>query len=141
MSTPIWPEDLPCSVIMGSLQTAPRGSRLSTAAEVGPAKQRRRGPKIMPVSCVIKVSADQRARFDRFWDEETEGGTAPFLYRDQQLDGYRLGNEDSALLLTDSDAPLVIESWWLVQFGQQQPAYSRVTGRVFQISFALIVLP
>lgn len=95
----------------------------------------------MPVSCVMKVSADQRARFDRFWDEETGGGTAPFLFRDQQLDSYRLGTDLGAGLQTESGVPLKIESWWLVQFGQQQPAYSRVTGRVFQISFELIVLP
>ena len=126
---------------MGSLQTAPRGSRLITAPESGVPKQRSRGPKLSSVSCVVKASADQRARFDRFWEEEVGGGTAPFLFRDQQIDGYRLGTETGAQLLTEDDVPLQIESWWLVQFGQQQPAYSRVTGRVFQISFDLIVLP
>jgi hypothetical protein len=141
VSIPVWPDDLPCSVIMGSLQTAPRGVRLATAPDAGPPKQRRRGPKTMPVSCVIKVSANQRARFDRFWEDDTGGGVAPFLFRDQLIDGYKLGNELGQVLLTEAGAPITIGSWWLVQFGQQQPAYSRVTGRVFQISFDLIVLP
>lgn len=141
MSIPVWPEDLPCSVIMGSLQTSARGGRIATATESGIAKQRPRGPKTRPVSCVVKASADQRARFDRFWDEETLSGTSPFLFRDQQFNAYHLGTDIGAQLQTDEGVPLKIESWWLVQFGQQQPAFSRVTGRVFQIQFDLVVLP
>jgi hypothetical protein len=114
---------------------------LSTAPDYGAAKLRRRGPKIVPVSCIIAVSANLRARFDTFWDEDTVGGTLPFLYRDQQLDGYQLADESGAWLETDDGTPVRIESWWLVQFGQQEPAYSRLSGAKFQIQFSLVVLP
>lgn len=141
MTVPVWPDDLPCSVIMGSLQTAPRGSRLSTAPDYGPSKLRRRGPKIMAASGTVSVDANQRARFDRFWDEDTEGGTLPFLFRDHQLDGYQMTDEAGAWLETEDGTPIRIESWWLVQFGQQEPAYSRQSGNRFQIQFSLVVLP
>lgn len=141
MTVLVWPEELPCGVLLESLQASPRGSRLSTAPDFGPAKLRRRGPKIMPVSCVITVNADQRARFDTFWDEDTLGGTLPFLYRDQQLDGYPLDDDLGSWLQTEDGAPLHMESWWLVQFGQQEPAYSRQSGNLFSIQFSLVVLP
>jgi hypothetical protein len=136
-----WPVELPCGVLLGSLQTGPRGSRLSTAPDYGQAKLRRRGPKIVPVSCIIAVSPDLRARFDRFWDEDTAGGTLPFLYRDQQLDGYQLADESGAWLETEDGSPIRMESWWLVQFDKQEPAYSRLSGNKFQIQFSIVVLP
>ena len=95
----------------------------------------------MPASCTITVSANQRARFDTFWDEDTAGGTLPFLYRDQQLDGYQATDESGSLLETEDGTPIQIESWWLVQFGQNEPAYTRQSGNRFQIQFDLVVLP
>lgn len=141
MTIPVWPNELPCGVLLESLQTAPRGSRLATAPDTGPAKLRRRGPKIVPVSCSITVNANLRARFDRFWDEDTETGTLPFLYRDQQTDGYPVEDDLGSRLQTEDGTPIRIESWWLVQFGQQEPAYSRQSGNLFTIQFSLIVLP
>lgn len=65
----------------------------------------------------------------------------PFLFRDQQLDGYPLDDDLGSWLQTEDGTPLRIESWWLVQFGQQEPAYSRLSGRRFEIQFSLVVLP
>lgn len=141
MTIPVWPDDLPCSVIMGSLQTGIRGSRLSTAPDAGQAKLRRRGPLVRPVSCAMKVGANQRARFDLFWEEEVDCGVLPFLFRDQQLDGYRLGDGVGLTLLDDVGNSVIIESWWLVQFGKTEPSFTRISGSTFQITFDLIVLP
>lgn len=76
-----------------------------------------------------------------FLGEDTAGGVLPFLFRDQQLDGYPLDDDLGSWLQTEDGTPLRIESWWLVQFGQQEPAYSRLSGRRFEIQFSLVVLP
>jgi hypothetical protein len=141
VSVIVWPDDLPCSVTTDSLATGPRGSRLATAPDIGPAKLRRRGPKVAAATGILHVTQDQRARFDRFWEEDTTGGVLPFLFRDQQVDGYPLEDDLGAWLQTETGEPIRIESWWLCQFGQQDPAYTRLTGRRFRIQISLIILP
>ena len=141
MSIIVWPEELSCTVITDSLGTGPRGTRLSTATDAGIGKLRRRGPKVGQATGILHVTQDQRARFDRFWEEDTAGGVLPFLFRDQQLDGYPLADDLGAWLQTETDEPIRIESWWLCHFGQQDPAYTRVTGRRFRIQISLVILP
>jgi hypothetical protein len=141
MTVVVWPDDLPCSVTLDGLQTGPRGTRLLTATDTGLGKIRRRGPRLSSMSGLLRVTQDQRARFDCFWEEDTAGGVLPFLFRDQQLDGYPLDGGLGSWLQTEDGTPLRIESWWLVQFGQQEPAYSRLSGRRFQIQFSLVILP
>jgi len=137
----VWPEELSCTVITDSLGTGPRGTRLSTATDAGIGKLRRRGPKVGQATGILHVTQDQRARFDRFWEEDTAGGVLPFLFRDQQLDGYPLADDLGAWLQTETGEPIRIESWWLCHFGQQDPAYTRVTGRRFRIQISLVILP
>lgn len=136
MTIPIWPSDLPQQTLAQGFQAAVRGKRLTTAMDTGPGKQRRRGALVRPVTCAIMVDADQRALFDVFYEEECLGGTLPFLMPDQQLDGLLFD------AVEDQDgAPLVIESWWLCQFGGTEPAISAVDGKWFSVQFDLLVLP
>jgi hypothetical protein len=141
MTIPIWPIDLPQRSLVQGFQSSARGNRLTTAPDVGPSKQRRRGPAIRPVTCAIMVEMDGRARFDRFFEEELNFGVTPFLLPDQQIDGNALYDESWNVLLDENDVPIVIDQWWLAQFGQSQPATSAISGMIFTIQFDLLVLP
>ena len=142
MTIAIWPDDLPQQVLVNGFNESARGNRLVTAPEVGPAKQRRRGPLVRPVQASIFVNQDERSRFDRFFDEEVIGGTQPFLIPDQNTDGLDLFSDTFGQQLQDENGvPLLIESWWLVQFGQNQPAISASSAFLYTIQFDLIILP
>lgn len=138
---PVWPDDLPRFVLVDGFQSSPRGTRLKTAMDIGPGKQRRRGPKIASQSSIIDVDSDQRARFERFWDEDVAGGSLPFLIRDHLSDGRDLSNDSGAPLLSSDGLLLIIESWNLVQFGQNDPVYTAIGPLEFRVQFEVVLLP
>ncbi|WP_296741449.1 hypothetical protein [Mesorhizobium sp.] len=141
MSVPVWPSDLPQYVLVDGFQSGPRGNRLRTAMDTGPGKMRRRGAKTKPVSCSITMEPDDLARFYRFYEDDTLNGTLPFLFPDHQFDGLALADESGVPLLTETDVPLLIESWWLVQFGENEPADTYTDGLIARVEFDLLVLP
>lgn len=141
MTIPVWPDDLPAQSIVPAFQGSARGNRLLTSTDTGPGKQRKRGPALRPVSCAMQVTRDQRARFDRFYEEELNFGVTPFLIPDQQLDGVEADDPDANELLDPDGNPVLIGSWWLVQFGQKQPTPNAISDWLFTISFDLVVLP
>ena len=141
MSIAIWPSELPQRSLLQPFQASTRGNRLITSTDTGPGKQRKRGPAIRPVSCSIIVDYDQRARFDTFYEEDVSFGVSPFLIPDQQMDGIYWNNVDGIQLLDDFDVSIIIESWWLVQFGKTQPSTGALGGLLFSINFELVVLP
>lgn len=141
MTIPVWPSELPQRSLVQPFQSSARGNRLRTAPDSGPAKQRRRGPLVRPATIAILVDQDGRARFDRFFDEDTDSGTAPFLFPDQQFDNYLAQNDAGLVLEDETGAPIIIESWWLVQFGQNQPAFTAVSGHFYNVQFDLTILP
>lgn len=141
MTIPVWPSDLPQRSLVQGFQASVRGNRLTTAPDTGPAKQRRRGPSVRPVTCAIMVEMDGRAQFDQFYEEELDFGVTPFLVPDQQIDNTLLSDETWNMLQDENGNPIVTESWWLVQFGQNQPAVTAVDGLLFTIQFDLVVLP
>ena len=141
MTIPIWPLDLPQRSLVQGFQSSVRGNRLTTAPDAGPAKQRRRGPAVRPITCTVMVDFDGRAQFDQFYEEELNFGVTPFLIPDQQIDDTLLSDESWSWLADESGNPLIIESWWLAQFGQNQPAVTAVDGLLFTIQFDLVVLP
>jgi hypothetical protein len=141
MTVPFWPSELLQTVYVDGYQSSPAGGRLGTSMEAGPDKQRRRGPKLRPLSGTIRLDPDERARFERFWDEEIDGGTLPFWFPDIHLGGFALATESGLVLTTETDRPVEIDSWWLVQMAKEDPAYSAVSGLLFNVSFKLVVLP
>jgi hypothetical protein len=141
MTIPVWPSDLPQRVLANGFQSTVRGNRLTTAMDTGPGKQRKRGALVRPVSCSIIVTADQRAQFDVFYEEDCAGGTIPFLIPDQQTDGLQANSDSGAIWETESGAPVILESWWFCQFGATQPATTLMDGITYTIQFDLVVLP
>ncbi|MCK1536889.1 MULTISPECIES: hypothetical protein [unclassified Bradyrhizobium] len=141
MTIPVWPDELPQVVLVDSFRAGPRGQRLSTAMDSGPAKQRRRGPKTRPLTVAIDLDEDQRARFDRFYEDDTDCGVLPFLIRDMLTDGRGLDGDLGQQVQDENGNDLLIESWLLVQFGQTDPAMAANTFDFYRIQFDLIALP
>lgn len=81
------------------------------------------------------------ARLERFWLEETAGGSLPFLMPDQTRDALALITEADIQILDDQGRPLINTAWWLVMFGDSPPQQQVVSGLIYKASFSLSVLP
>jgi len=140
---PYWPLDLPQRVLADTFSETLADGRLRTAMETGHAKSRRRfssAPK--PVAAAFKVNADQKARLERFWDEEIAGGSLPFLIADQTADGLVLLADAGLPLLDDLGRALICTAWWLVLASDSPPAFTtRNRGLSYTAAFPLSVLP
>lgn len=140
--TPVWPADLPQRLLQDGYSYGFADGRLKTPMEAGPAKMRRRfssAPR--PVAGQFYGSEDDIARLERFWNEETAGGSLPFLIPDQNRDALRLATDDGLQLLDDQGRPLINTAWWLVMFGDSPPQKAVVSGLIHKASFTLVVLP
>lgn len=136
-----WPSDLPQCPIVDGFRSGPRGSRLATTLDSGPPKIRRRGPKLRTISLAQVFSADQRARFDRFWEDEIGCGTKPFLLRDPHLAGLRLCDDAGHPVTDQAGDVLTIESWILCAFSTDDPTWSKLPGGKYAPQFQIIELP
>ena len=140
MTLPTFPTELVKPVADGWRQQ--RGeSRRRAGGDQGPPRTRR---GISKAADVVQMSFicdhDQRARFERFYDEDTAEGALPFLIPDFATDGDMLMTADGALLTDDEDNPLLIASTLVCMFGEQLPGYAPI-GAHWQVSFILTVLP
>jgi hypothetical protein len=148
---PTWPQELleQTSVegvflqntLISGFRSGPRGARLSTAVEVGPPKMRSRGIKLRRIAFAEILTADQRARFDRFWEEELNNGVLPFLYPDPHMNGFSLCDDSGLILQDENGNDLLIEQWLLCQFGTNDPAWAALPGAHFAPQFDIVVLP
>lgn len=153
----IWPEELPTMILAeGLVDTMPDG-RLFSEMETGPPKVRRRSSAaIKQVAFQFIATADHRSRVDRFWREETRGGSLPFLIRDMVNNGAALldsdGNEitcpDGNSMLIDGNVipsteggVITIAAWWLVMFGKSPPSFARKTFNAYLATISLIIMP
>jgi hypothetical protein len=141
MTVPIWPSDLPTWILVDTYKSAPSGNRLVTEMDAGPAKQRRRGPKMRSVTCGINLNSDERARFDRFWDEDLKGGVLPFWKMDAHFDLQAILDESSTPITAEDDSPILVDAWWLAQMGKTEPVYSALGAGNFKVEFEIVVLP
>lgn len=140
MAVPLWPAELPRRVLRDGYSEKLRDGRLFSRTS-GPGKVRRRfSSAVLPVSASIIVDYAQKSRFERFWNEDTAGGSLPFIMPDQTHDGLPLLDEGGAPILDEGGAPILVTANWLTRFGQEPP---RITpwGIQFMASFQLDVLP
>jgi hypothetical protein len=117
-------------------------ARIKTAMDVGPAKYRGRvsaAPR--PVSGVIRCTLDQLARGDRFWREELQLGTLPFIFPGQVLNNTPLCDEGGDPLTDESDDGLLVAECWLVQLTEAPDFRPRHRSVVFDVALALNILP
>jgi hypothetical protein len=144
MTVPIWPDELTQWMMAPDFSGAPADGRIKQPMELGPALLRRRvSASVAPVSGSLHCDQNQVARLLRFWNEETAGGTLPFMFPDQLFDGAIILTDTGQELLTEADENLLIEGWWLVQFAGDGPPPYRPLRRstAFVASIQLTVLP
>jgi len=141
MAIPVWPAELPQRVLVEGYSERTRDGRLFSATSAGPPKVRRRfSAAVMPVAAAIYASWDQKARFERFWAEDTSGGTLPFIMPDQSRDQVPLLASSGESLTTESGITILIVAKWLALFAREPPQITPMGVR-FRISFQLEILP
>lgn len=141
MTHPVWPSELPQRVLRDGYSESLRDGRLFSRMSGGAPKVRRRfSSSTLPVSASIHVDYDQKSRLERFWNEETQGGSLPFIIPDQTHDGLALLDGSGNPILDGSGNPILISTNWLALFGEEAP---KVTpwGIQFTVAFNLVVLP
>jgi hypothetical protein len=140
--TPVWPSELPQRPTQQGFSRGVGDGRLITPMGKGPPKVRRRYSAVVkPIRAVMHLSTDQFYRWERFWEEDTEGGTLPFLIIDPMAHGQPLLVSPGVPLLTEAGVPILISSWWLVMFGEAEPQTIPVGGLDYSITFSLNVMP
>lgn len=142
MTLPRWPSDLPRPDRQGFQVSVPDG-RLATRPEAGPPRVRRRfSAAATPMQMTIRVDADQRARFERFWGEDLSRGSLPFLMPDWRFDGHglRTGTGGGGLV-TAAGGRLIIAAWVLVMFATDQAPAQTPEGVGWRIVASFSILP
>lgn len=139
---PRWPTDLPQRLSRDGFGEGFADGRLQTEMESGVPKTRRRfSAAIRPIQASIDVPIDGKARLMRFWDEETGGGSVPFLIPDTTMNGAPLLAGGGLVLTDEQDRPLLVESWHLCVFGKTPPSSQNLGGPWYRVTFSLSVLP
>jgi hypothetical protein len=140
MAVPVWPSELPQRVLRDGYSEKMRDGRMFSRTS-GPGKVRRRfSSAVLPVSASIVVTYAQKARFERFWTEETAEGSLPFIMPDQTHDGLPLLDGGGLPVLDGGGLPVLITANWLARFAQETPQITP-WGLQFMASFQLDVLP
>jgi hypothetical protein len=141
MAVPPWPAELPQRVLRDGYSEKLRDGRLFSRTQSGPGKVRRRySSAVLPVSASLIIDEAQKARFERFWIEETAYGSLPFIMPDQTHDGLPLLDGGGLPVLDGGGLPILVTANWLVRFAQDAPQITP-WGLQFMVSFPLEVLP
>lgn len=141
MAVAIWPSDLPQKPQSKSYSQAAMNGRLVSDTEVGPGKRRRRWKGAAAVQISLYIRGDQIQSFWSFWDDDTAGGVLPFFFPDPVGDGAALTDDGDDLLTTNNGTGLEASAHWLCLFDTAEPSLTNVGGPLFQIAFAVQVLP
>lgn len=142
MTVAEWPTELGKPQRQGYGRTLGEGRKF-ISSERGPGRIRRKfSSTVQPISMQIFLNTDdKKARFERFWNENTSGGSSIFTMADPETDGIPLLDEDGLPLLDEDDLPLLLSSTWVCQFGRSPPEVVSDGGRTWMITFPLVVLP
>lgn len=122
------------------------GGRSLTPMEIGPPKAKRRSSAIgKPMALVFPdFTADELARFDRFYSEDTAQGALPFWMADPIYHGESLLDEAGTPITDENGVPITIAAWWLLLFGDMGndgPQVSNPDADFFRVEFPVIILP
>ena len=119
MAVPEWPDSLPQRPMTDGYVETLRDGRLRSAMEIGPGKMRRRYTNAArPVTLNFVLTTVQRFRLDRFWDEDTYGGTLPFYIPDPARNGAQIVTSDGAILTTNDGSVVTVRARWLALFAE-----------------------
>lgn len=113
----VWPSDLPQRVAKENFRKAPADTRQVTPTELGLSRMGRgssRGRRKLIVDLFLDFA--QGPRFERFIEDDTAGGTQPFLFPAVALHEIALLGDDGLFLLDYDGAPILGSAWWFIQF-------------------------
>lgn len=146
MAAPVWPEDLPVRFAREGYEEGIGDPRLAQKMQTGRSTMRRQTRRaVRPVSASVYLDTAQRARLERWWDEDLRGGVRAFTVRDQARDGVPLlvavGGGSAVPLLAAPGLPLLVSAHWLCRIAEGAITYRYLGGPHWQASFALEILP
>ena len=119
MTVVVWPSEAGEWMTAPDFTIAAPDGRMKSAPDVGPSKLRRRvSSAVAPVAGQMRCTLNQKARMERFWNEDTSGGVLPFVFPDQVYNNTILMTGEGEPILTEDDQVILIESHWLVQFAE-----------------------
>jgi hypothetical protein len=141
MPYPVWPAELPQYPTPDGYQRGARDGRSFASMQNGPPKIRRKtSAAVKPVSLTYEMTTDELARFERFWEEDTDGGLL-FVMPDAVNHGQPLLTEAGEPILTEDGDPILISAWWLVAFGEEAYQVSPIGPLDYNVSFSVLVWP
>lgn len=144
MTVLVWPAALPNTMARDNHRYTFGDGRLRSATDVGPGKVRRRfSATAKPLSGTMILSLDQRIQLETFWNDDTKGGTLPFIFPAIGIDGAALTMADGTELTTSDGTPITMSAHWLVQFlpTGNPPSLASLGGDWWQASLELQVMP
>lgn len=141
MAHPEWPAELPRPE-RDSWQNQLQDSRQKRVSEAGPPGWARRfssAARLVTLSLIL--SRNQKAIFDRFYEQDCAGGVRLFWMPDPTTDGWEMLSATGETLLDGAGNRLLLSARWLCRFGDQVPVES-IAGQVeFRKRFNVVVLP
>jgi len=90
------------------------------------------------VQMSVFCSLNLRARFERFYIEETRNGRMPFWMPEPGRNGWALLDNTGRQLLTETGHPILLSANWLCLFGANVPVYASISES-WLISFDVFV--
>ena len=142
MALPSWPSELPERPSQQGYSYGFGDGRLSTDMDSGPPKMRRRSSSaVRPVTASFMGDADAMARLERFWDEDTRGGTLPFTIVNPRTHGLPAAAGSGETLLTDSGDQLLVSAYDVAMMGKTAPQITPIGGLEYRASYSLTILP
>lgn len=140
MAIPVWSADLPQRGLIDGYSETFRDGRLQSRTSTGPGKVRRRVSSApMPVVASMVVTYSQKSRLERLWNEESAGGSLPFIMPDQSHDGIPILTAGGVPLHTAGGIPVLITAKWLVIFAS--PPQLTPWGIQWSAAMQLNVMP
>ena len=139
----VWPSNIPSRLNRAGASLPYADARRRFETNAGPGRLRKRmSTATRNVSGVLNLSAAENAWLETFFHETTKGGVLPFWFPDvERRDMPLLEDTTLAPLFVTGDAPLLISSHWLCQFGQEPPAPQPMAGGRMMVQISLVVLP
>ncbi len=145
MAIIVWPFDCPQTVTVTNHRQQIGDGRLRSDTDSGPGKVGRRfSSTIRPIVGDLIVTTSQKIRIERFWDEDTQGGSLPFLFPAISTNNCPLLDSDGVPFLDFDGARILDCDWWLARFSDQAepPGFvPRGNSGEWTCSLALQVLP
>ncbi|MBT9370270.1 hypothetical protein [Rhizobium sp. CSW-27] len=140
MTVAVWPSELPPPEQQGYKKTA-QDPRQKRAGDIGPAGYRRRFSGVArPVSLSFLLDRGQKARFDRFYEEETGFGTISFDMPDPTTDGWPALDSNGEQMLDSEGRPMLLTRIWRCKFADGAPEET-VVDTQFRVTFSILVMP